>query len=142
MQSRGGFPPFIWSPEKERLSYVKTRDTVRSYCLSFRANRFRVLKFGKTKQIVVTFVATTLKTLFSVAKTNVRLSGCQLYAGNIDYFLLNVLAHISPYQHIKKVRPNKGTHRKSVPSLLSHNLFSALADMRKKETPFTKDSFR
>ena len=62
------------------------------------------IKFRKTKQMVVTFVATALKALLSVAKTNGRLPGHKLYAGNIHYFLLNVLAHISPYQHIKKVR--------------------------------------
>ena len=94
------------------------RSVNRPYCLSFRASLFRVLKFGKAKQIVVTFIATTFKALLSVAKTNVRFSGCKLYAGNIDYFLLNVLAHISPYQHIKKCAP-KGTHRKNAfPSIV------------------------
>ena len=90
----------------------------RPYCLSFRASLFRVLKFGKAKQIVVTFIATTFKALFSVAKTSIRLSGCKFYAGNIDYFLLNVLTHTSPYQHIKKVRNRSRAPKKHKPLLL------------------------
>ena len=42
------------------------------------------IKFGKTKQIVVALVATTLKALLSVAKTNGRLAGYKFYTGNID----------------------------------------------------------
>ena len=43
------------------------------------------IKFGKTKQKVVALVATALKALLSVTKTNVRLSGRKFYAGNIYY---------------------------------------------------------
>ncbi len=60
-----------------------------------------MFKFGKTKQIVVTFVATTFNTLHSVSKTNDRFSGREFYAGNIGNFFWNVLAHISSYQHTK-----------------------------------------
>ena len=59
-----------------------------------------MIKFGKAKQITVTFVATTLKALLSVAKTNGRLSGRKLYTGNI-YYTFSILVHISPHQHIK-----------------------------------------
>ena len=61
-------------------------------------------KFRKTKQKVVALVATALKALFTISQTNGRLSGCQLYAGNINYPFLNIFTHISPYLHIKKVR--------------------------------------
>ena len=54
-------------------------------------------KFGKAKQIVVALIATTLKALLSVAKTNGRVTRREFYAGNIDYFFWNTLAHISPY---------------------------------------------
>ena len=43
------------------------------------------IKFGETTQKAVAFVATAFKALLSVAKTNVRLSGCKFYAGNIYY---------------------------------------------------------
>ena len=36
----------------------------------------------------------------------------------------------------KKVRPNRGTHRNSVPLLLSHNLAPVLVGMRKKGNTF------
>ena len=65
---------------------------------------FLGIKFRETKQIVVTFVATALKALLSVSKANRRLSGHKLYTGNIYQLLSNFLTHISPYQHIKKVR--------------------------------------
>ena len=54
------------------------------------------IKFRKTKQKVITLVATTLKALFPVAKTNGAFSGCMLYAGNIDCPFRNILTHISP----------------------------------------------
>ena len=66
--------------------------------------RFLGIKFRETKQIVVAFVATTLKALFSVAKTNGRLSGYKFYTDNIYYPFLNILAHISPLSAYKKVR--------------------------------------
>ena len=46
----------------------------------------------------------------------------------------------TPYHHIKRCTP-EGMHRKSVPSLLSHNLFPALVDMRKKGNTFCQDQF-
>ena len=51
------------------------------------------IKFGKTKQKVVALVATTLKVLLSVAKTNGRLSGGEFYAGNIYYLFENIFTH-------------------------------------------------
>ena len=50
---------------------------------------------GKTKQKIITFIATTFKFLLSVAKTNVRLSGRELYAGNIYYLFGNIIVHTS-----------------------------------------------
>ena len=43
------------------------------------------IKLGKTKQKVITLVATTLKTLLAVTKTNGRLSGRKFCACNIYY---------------------------------------------------------
>ena len=70
------------------------------------------IKFRKTKQVIVTLVATALKALLSVAKTNVRRSRRKFYAGDIDYLFLNILTHISPYQHIKRCA-TEATHRKT-----------------------------
>ena len=70
------------------------------------------IEFRITKQIVVTFVATTLKALQSVPKTNGGVTGRKLYAGNIDFSFWNRFAHISPYQN-KKVRQPKSAHRKT-----------------------------
>ena len=69
-------------------------------------------KFRITKQIVVTFVATTLKSLLSVSKTNDGFSRRKLYSSNIYYPFWNILAHISPYQHIKRCA-TEATHRKT-----------------------------
>ncbi len=78
------------------------------------------IKFRKTKQIVVTFVATALKPLLSVAKTNVRLSGRKLYTGNIYYLLFKILTHKSPYQHTKRCA-TEATHPKKHKPLLLRN---------------------
>ena len=43
------------------------------------------IRFGKTKQVIITFVATTIKALLAVAKTSDRLSGCKLYTGYIHH---------------------------------------------------------
>ena len=69
-------------------------------------------KFGKAKQIVVARIATTLKALLSVAKTNGRLARREFYAGNIDYFFWNTFTHITPYWHIKRCA-TEATHRKT-----------------------------
>jgi len=53
-----------------------------------------LIKFRKTKQIVVALVATALKALLSVTKTALRISGRKLYVGNIYYFFY-IFAHIS-----------------------------------------------
>ena len=58
-------------------------------------------KFRITKQIVVTFVTTTLKALIPVSKTNDGISGRKFYACNIDNLFGNILAHISSHQHKK-----------------------------------------
>ena len=81
-----------------------------------------LLKFGKTKQIVVTFVATTLKALLSVAKANGRLSGRKLYAGNIDYPFLDIFAHISPINIQKGAQPKPRTRKSTSPYCCETNL--------------------
>ena len=79
---------------KKRTANTLTKQTVHSYLVPFTWRRhFNIpdfffvfqIKFGKTKQIVVALVATTLKALLSVAKTNSRLSGRKFYACNINY---------------------------------------------------------
>ena len=47
------------------------------------------ISFGKTKQKVIALVATAIKIMLAVAKANVRLSGCEFYAGNIDNLFWN-----------------------------------------------------
>ena len=78
------------------------------------------IKFGKTKQVVVTLVATTFKALFSVAKTNGRLSWREFYASNINNLFWNMLAHISSYQHTKSA-PTEVSAPKNANSKLSPN---------------------
>ena len=73
---------------------------IQTLCSTIFSSFFRI-KFGETKQIVITFVTTTLKALISVAKTNSRHSGREFHAGNIYNLFWNILAHISSYQHIK-----------------------------------------
>ena len=76
------------------------------------------VEISKTKQIVVALVATTLKALLAVAKTNGRLSGREFYAGNVYYLFFNIFIHISPYWHIKKVRNRSHAPKKHKPLLL------------------------
>ena len=78
------------------------------------------LKFRETKQIVVTFVATTLKTLLSVAKTNGRLAGSKLYSGNVYYPFLTLLFHHIPHQKTKSA-PTEVSAPKNANSKLSPN---------------------
>ena len=86
------------------------------------------LKFRKTKQRVVTFIATALKTLLSVAKTNGRLSGRKFYAGNIVHFFWNILAHISPI-HIQKVRQPKLPHRKTQTPIVAKQSLNSIGSL-------------
>ena len=108
--------------------------TVHSYLVAFAWRRqFYIIdfffvyqiKFGKTKQKVITLVAATLKILLSVAKTNIRLSGRKFYAGNIYYlYWCIIILHISPYQHIKRCA-TEATHRKTrAPSCRQTNLYA------------------
>ena len=59
------------------------------------------IKFGETKQKVITLIAATLKPLLSVPKANGRFSGRKFDTCNVYYSFWNVLAHISPNQHKK-----------------------------------------
>ena len=70
------------------------------------------IKFWETKQKVITFVTTPLKTLLSVAKTNGRPSGCKFYAVNIYDLSLSILIHMLPHYHIKRCA-TEVTHRKT-----------------------------
>ena len=69
-------------------------------------------KFRITKQIVVTFVATTFKALRPISTANGWFPGCKFYTGNIYYSFRNILAHISPCQNIKRCAA-EATHRKT-----------------------------
>jgi len=80
------------------------------------------IKFRKAKQIVVTFVATTLKALLSVANANGRLSGRKLYADNIAHFFWNILAHISPINIQKGAQPKPRTRKSTSPYCCETNL--------------------
>ena len=78
------------------------------------------IEFGEAKQIIVALVATTFEALFSVAKTNSRLSGRELYTGNVYHLFGNMFTHTFTSSAFKKCAP-KGTHRKNASlSLLLH----------------------
>ena len=81
------------------------------------------IKFGKTKQKIVAFIATALKSLFSIAKANGSISGHKLCAGNIKYSFLNILAHIFPLSAYKKVR-NRSRAPKNVAPCRDANFFT------------------
>ena len=87
------------------------------------------IKFGETKNIVVTFVTTTLKALLSVTKTNGWFSGRKLHACNICYLFLNILAHIPPLTN-KKVR-NRSHAPKNVAPSCDANFFTLPYNMEK-----------
>ena len=55
------------------------------------------IKFGKTKQKVITLITTTLKTLLTVTRANGRVSRCKLNTDTVYDLFLNVLVHISPF---------------------------------------------
>ena len=48
------------------------------------------IKFRKTKQKEVALVATALKALISVSKTNDRISGSEFYTGRIYHLFKNI----------------------------------------------------
>ena len=58
------------------------------------------IKFGKAKQEVVAFVATTLKPLFSVAETSGRFSGYEFDACNICYCFFECSCSYNPLINI------------------------------------------
>jgi hypothetical protein len=100
------------------------------------------IKFGETKQKVVALVATTLKALLSVAKTDGGLSGRDLYAGNIYDLSWNIIVHIYLLSAYKKVRPKRNAPKKCIPSqLLSHELLPNEGMRKKEKTLFTKSIF-
>ena len=104
----------LFGKRKKRSANTLTKQTIHSYLVPFALrwyfhtfDFFLVfwIKVGETKQKEVALVATTFKALLSVAKTNSRLSGRKFCVGNIYYLFQNILAHISPYKHIKKCAP-------------------------------------
>ena len=78
-------------------------------------------KNRKTKQIIITFITTTLKTLLSVAKAKGRLSWHKFDTGNVCYLFLNTLPHISPISIKKGAQPKLRTEKCKL-RLLSHKL--------------------
>ena len=77
------------------------------------------IKFGETTQKVIALIATTFKTLFSVAKTNGRLAGCEFYAGNIYHFFGNVFTHTFTSLAYKKVRSKRNAPKKCIPLIVA-----------------------
>lgn len=75
---------------------TSTRFPILSFFLGFYSVFIFGLKFRVTKQIIVAFVATALKALLPVAKTNGRLSGSKLYSGNVYYLFLTLFTHNIP----------------------------------------------
>ena len=78
------------------------------------------IKPGKTKQIVVALIATTRKALLSVAKTNVRLAGRKLYAGNI--YNLFGFTHIFPHKKGAQPKPRTEKHELQVVAKRTYTL--------------------
>ena len=77
------------------------------------------IKFGETTQKVVALIATTFKDLFSVAKTNGRLSGRDFYAVNIYHLFGNVFTHTFTSSAHKKVRPKRNAPKKCIPLIVA-----------------------
>ena len=77
------------------------------------------IKFRETKQIVVALVATTFKALLSVAKTNSRLSGRELYTGDIYHLFGNMFTHTFTSSAYKKVRPKRNALKKCLPLIVA-----------------------
>ena len=99
------------------------------------------IKFRKTNKIVVTFIATTFKTLLSVAKANGMLSWHKFYAGNVYYLFLIILAHIFSHQHIKSA-PTEVSAPKNANSNCRQTISSQyrLAIQSSRSSAFTKAS--
>ena len=93
-------PYFCICVHKHSALYGKRQHSMLIFFFAFR------IKPWETKQIVVAFIATTLKTLLSVSKTNVRLSGRKFCSGNIDNLFWNIFTHIFSSQK-NHVIPNR-----------------------------------
>ena len=128
----------------EKVKYSLSFSYLLCKIIFVRSNNFLVafwIKFGETKQIVVAFVATTFKALFSVAKTSIGLSWREFYTGNIYYLFWNSLTHIPLLSAYKKVRPMKERTEKVLPpQLLSHELLTNNG-MRKERKHFLPKVF-
>ena len=73
------------------------------------------IKFEETTQIIVAFVATTLKALLPISKTSERFSRHKFCTGNINNLFGNIFAHISSPQYIKKCGYRSKPHQKRKP---------------------------
>ena len=104
------------SPE----SFIRCGGTVSCFSLF-------LIEFGKTKQIVVTLVATAFKAMLPVAKTNGRLFGRELYAGNIYYLFENLFIHTFSSSAYKKVHPRRNAPKKCFPSNVATQTLSDTA---------------
>ena len=101
---------------KVTLHYFRHSRVLRFFVLLI---LFAWIKFGETKQIIVALVATTFKALFSVAKTNGRLSGRELYTGNIYHLFGNMFTHTFTSSAYKKVRPKRNAPKKCIPLIVA-----------------------
>ncbi len=106
MASYSFIDSILFGERKKRTANTLTKQSVHLYLEPFTwwgyFNIFEFfivfwIKFRKTNKIVVTFIATTFKTLLSIAKANGRLPGHKLYTGSIYCPFGNILAHISPH---------------------------------------------
>ena len=86
------------------------------------------IKFGKTKQKVITLVATTLKTLLAVAKANGRFSRRELNAGNVYDLFWNVLVHISPSAYKKGAQPKPRTEKREL-QVVAKRTYTLMGDI-------------
>jgi len=81
------------------------------------------IEFGETKQEEIAFVATTLKALLSVAKTNGRFSGRQLDAGYIRFLFLNVHINVFSHLYIKKCANRSQRTKTQIPVVAKQTIY-------------------
>ena len=77
------------------------------------------IKFGKTKQKVITLVATTFKTSLAIPKTSGRFFRRKFNTANVYDLFLNVLIHIFlPTAYKKGAQPKPRTEKHKLRLLL------------------------
>lgn len=87
--------------------------------------------FRIAKQKITARIATALKTVFSVAKTIIRLSRRKLHTGNVYHFFWNILFHIHYSIKYKKSAFQKERTKKCIPLICCHTNVLAYANPTK-----------